>query len=156
MFRLCLAMGLALALLAHPAGAHHRDRQRELDVRSVMDAFAKTWPSNNPQALSAFYQDHADVLNPSGRWARGRMEIEKLFSDEHSTIFKGSRMASTIDGMRFVDGDIVLVDSTITIEGMKGADGNALPPQSYHLVTVLHRKHDRWRMVASRPYLLAR
>lgn len=118
----------------------------------MIEAFARTWGTNDPQALSAFHEDHADLINPAGRRAHGRMEIEKLYQDEHATVFHGSRMVIEIETLRLVEDDLALVDATANVEGMKAPDGSVLPVRKYHLFNVLRRERDRWRAVASRPY----
>ena len=151
MFKTCLVVVLSLALVAAPAPAH--EKARNVEVRAAFTAFARDWGGNNPQALSAYFEDHADLIDPSGRRATGRMEIEKLFQEQHSTIFKGSRMVFTVETVRFLEPDQVLADAEATVDGMKTPEGTVLPPQRFHVVTVMHRKHDIWRVVAWRPYV---
>lgn len=151
MRRTCRAVALGLALVAGSAGAEHQ-HHREAEVRKFMLGFARDWGSNNPQVLSAYHDTHGDLINPFGRRAKGRMEIEKLVQDEHSTVFKGSRMEMVVESVRMPDNDIAFVDADVTITGAKGPDGSELAPQQFHLVSLLKRKHDEWRVLSSRPY----
>jgi uncharacterized protein (TIGR02246 family) len=143
---------ILLLALALPAGAAHRRQERE--VRGRLDQFATTWATNDPQKLSALFTVHGDLINPSGRWARGRMEIEKLFTDEHSTVMKGSRMTIAEVSIRFLDDDLAVVDASLTIEAMKGPAGE-LPPAKYHLALVMRKHDDVWMFVTARPYAFA-
>ena len=152
MIRACVAVWLAAWLGAAFAHAHRPRTVHEAEVRALMTAFARDWNSDNPQAMSAYYQDHADFISPAGRRAHGRMEIEKLFQDEHSTIFKGSKMTVAVESVRFLRHDLVEVDAAVTIDELKHPDGSPRPPLKLHLVEVLNRRHDRWKVVSTRPY----
>lgn len=145
MHRTCRLVALGVALVAGFAAAEHQ-HHRDAEVRNFMLGFARDWGSNNPQVLSAYHDVHADLINPTGRRARGRMEIEKLLQEEHSTVFKGTKMDLTIESVRFADNDVAFVDADVVISGA------ALAPQNLHLVTLLRRHHDEWRVLSSRPY----
>ena len=138
MFRPCPALLLGAALLAAPAHAH----RNEPAVRARVEAFAKAWSTSNPQAVSAFFEVHGDLLDQTGHWARGKMEIELLYQAQFSTIFKGSKMVVALDPMRFLDDHRAVVDATATIDG--------LAPQRWHLTGVWHHEDDEWRMVSLR------
>src|SRR5262245_3280832 len=84
--------GLGLALVA---GLHVAQRASAADdeaanVRKSCSAFVTAWNKHDPKAMAAIFTEDATIVNPFGVKAKGRAEIEKLFTTEQTGPLKES------------------------------------------------------------------
>jgi uncharacterized protein (TIGR02246 family) len=113
--------------------------------------FKAAWDRNDAKALAALWAPDGDLINPFGRVAKGRAEVEKLLQDEQTTIMKGTTFRMVSESDREIATDVAVSDWDIEITGMKGSDGAALPPFKNH-VTVVWKKHEgQWWGAVVRP-----
>ena len=113
--------------------------------------FKAAWDRNDAKAIAALWAPDGDLINPFGRVAKGRAEVEKLFQDEQTTIMKGTKFVFVSESAHEIAPDVALADWDIEVTGMKGPDGAAMPPHNHH-VTVVWVKHDgQWWAAAARP-----
>ena len=70
----CSLVGLGVAI--------GEDSAREKEVRAVEDAFVAAWNKHDTKALAAGWAPDGDLINPFGRWAKGRAEVEKLLGEQ--------------------------------------------------------------------------
>ena len=113
--------------------------------------FKAAWDRNDAKAIAALWAPDGDLINPFGRVAKGRAEVEKLFQDEQTTIMKGTKFVFVSESAHEIAPDVALADWDIEVTGMKGPDGAAMPPLKHH-VTVVWVKHDgQWWAAAARP-----
>lgn len=124
----------------------------EQEIKKEMTAFAASWNTHDAKAMASFWATDGDLINPSGRVAKGRAEVEKLFADEHSTVMKGTSYAVLSTSFRMVKPDLTLADADAEITGMKAPDGRALPTFKHHVTSLWAKQAGRWRIVAARPY----
>lgn len=80
--------------------------------------FAAAWNRHDPKALAAFWAPDGDLINPFGRVAKGRAEVEKLFTDEHSAFMKGTTFTLTGMTVRLLAPNIAFTDWDVEISGM--------------------------------------
>ena len=123
---------------------------REKEVRSVEEAFVTAWNKHDPKAMAAGWAPDGDLINPFGRWAAGRAEVEKLFSDEHTTVMKGSTYSLNNFKARFPSPAIGYADWDGEITGMQSQDGAAIPPFKHHVAALFAKKAGHWWIVAAR------
>src|SRR5207244_1038739 len=107
-----------------------------------------------PKAMSALYTDDADMVNPNGRIAKNRKEIETLFRDEHSNIFKDSRMALRQSGIRLLAPDVAVGDYEFEVTGARDQAGKPTTLRG-HLTDIFKRQGTAWMVAASRPMIPA-
>src|SRR5258706_2478929 len=83
-----------LLLLAMPATVAVTKAQAgdEAAIRKVFAGFGDAWGKDDAKSMASHWAEDGDIVNPQGRRANGRAEIEKLFADEHSTAFKGTHI----------------------------------------------------------------
>jgi uncharacterized protein (TIGR02246 family) len=144
---------LALVALAVPTAARAASRaEDEASIKKVEADFTAAWNRHDPKAMASFWAVDGDLINPFGRWAKGRAEVEKLFQDEQSAVMKGTTYSTTSSSIRFLGPDVAVTDWDIAITGMRGPDGSALPPFKPHLTIVMVRKEGHWACAAARPY----
>jgi uncharacterized protein (TIGR02246 family) len=138
----CALVGLGAAL--------GEDAAREKEVRAVTDAFVAAWNKDDSRAMAAEWAPDGDLINPFGRWAKGRAEVEKLFADEHSTAMKGSTYALSNYQVRFPSPAIACADWDGEITGMHNPDGSAMSPFKHHVNVLYAKKAGHWWAVAGR------
>lgn len=123
----------------------------ETDIKAASDAFVAAWNKHDSKAMAAVWAPDGDLINPFGRWAAGRPEIEKLFADEHSTFMKDSTYSIADMKVRMLSPAIAFVDWEGAATGMHNADGSAAPPFKHHVNAVFVRKEGKWWLAAARP-----
>lgn len=123
---------------------------REKEVRSVSDAFVAAWNKHDAKALAALWAPEGDLINPFGRVATGRAEVEKLFADEHSTFMKASTYSLDTFKARFPSPAIAVVDYEGLATGIQGSDGSTPPPFKHHVSSVYTKKGGHWWIFAAR------
>ena len=108
------------ALTAPPVFAADGD---EAAIRKIHADFTAAWNRHDPAALAAIWSTDGDLVNPEGRRAKGRAEVQKNFADEQAGIFKSSTFSNTITGIRFLNPNVAVVDASFEIQ-------NATPPNA--------------------------
>jgi uncharacterized protein (TIGR02246 family) len=152
----CVAAVLATGLmLAAPARGADDDSAA---VKKRWDDFAAAWAKHDPKAMASIWTEDGDLINPWGRLATGRAEVEKLFADEQTG--KGPLRETTlkIDAhtVRFPLPDVAVSDIDLTVTGAFGEDGSPQPPLVFHCTNVWKRADGAWSVFACRPYLKAK
>ena len=123
--------------------------QDEQTIRSLATEFVSAWNKNDSKQMAACFSTDGDLINPSGRIARGRTEVERLMQEEHAGPFKGTRLNTQHKHLRFLKPDVAIADYEFEISQMRGGDGkNTLKG---HVTFVLHKENDRWLIAAGRP-----
>jgi uncharacterized protein (TIGR02246 family) len=141
-----LLVGLALAPFVHADSAAD-----EKALKARADEFLAAWDKDDAKGLAAIFAPDGDLINPFGRVARGRAEVEKLFADEHATFTKGTHYNLTSLSTRLIGTDAAVQDWDIELTGMKGPDGSAMPPLKHHVTVVFEKKGGKWWALAARP-----
>ncbi|MBC8646282.1 MAG: SgcJ/EcaC family oxidoreductase [Thermoanaerobaculia bacterium] len=95
----------------------------EAAIRKVHADFTAAWNRHDPAALAAIWSDNGDLVNPEGRWAKGKAEVQKNFAGEQGGIFKSSTFTNIVTGVRFLAPNIAVVDASFEIQ-------NATPPNA--------------------------
>lgn len=122
----------------------------EAAARSQAAAFAAAWGRHDAKAMAAFFAEDGTLINPGGRLAVGRGEVERLFADEQSTFMAKTTLDVRVARVDRVTGDVVLVLWDALLHGAIGPDGKASDVN--HQVTVVERRTaDGWEVVAARP-----
>ncbi len=144
-----LFIAIAVCALAGIGTAQAED-PREKEVRSVEDAFVAAWNKHDPKGMAAEWAPDGDLINPFGRWAAGRAEVEKLFTDEHATVMKMSTYSLTNFKVRFQSPAIGYGDWDGEVTGMRNQDGSAIPPFKHHVAALFAKKAGHWWIEAAR------
>ena len=151
MRRLMMTILLATTTTAFAGGA-----DETAAILKVHEDFAANWNKNDYKAMAAMFADDADLINPLGREAKGKAEIEKLYKDEQTTAFKGSHFTSDCKGgVRMIKPDVAVVTCSFEATGGKMPDGSAMPPLK-GIYTATMVKKTKWQVVAGRPMIPVR
>ena len=128
-------------------------RTDEMEIRKAADDFANAWNRHDAKAMSEFYAPDGDMLNPRGRSAKGRAEIEALYRDDHANMMRKSHYKITGESyIRFVEPEIAFVDYHVEVSGVVNADGSAAPTQKAHVARLMRKSGGKWWIVASRAF----
>jgi uncharacterized protein (TIGR02246 family) len=147
---------MALLLAAGAAGADEKPKTAGAeDQRALLkleEDFAAAWNKGDYKAMAALWDDDGDLINPVGRVARGRAEIEKLFLADQTGPFKATHFTITCPatGIRMVKSDVAVVDCSWEVTGAKDAVSQARPPMTGLSSGVAMKSGGRWRWVAGR------
>jgi uncharacterized protein (TIGR02246 family) len=153
---LSLGAGLGLALVAALVAARPgtASDDRVADVRKSCQSFKDAWNAHDPKAMAAiFVEEDGDILNPMGKKASGREEIEKAFAEEQTG--EGMMRESTIEvkeeTVRFLSDDFAISDADAVITGAMGPGGKKMPPMGVRVANVWKKVGDDWKIAACRP-----
>jgi len=125
--------------------------REEEAIHTRTEEFVTAWNKHDTRTMSTFFAEDADIINPFGRVAKGRSEIERLFKDEHSGGLKNSRMTVRPESIRLLAPDIAITDHAYELTGIRDPQGKDVPTMRGHLTEVLRKSGDMWMSVASRP-----
>jgi len=96
------------------------------------------------------FAEDADLINPLGRAARSRTEIEAMFKDEYSGRLKGSQMSLNHEGVRFLAADVAVADHSFEVTGATDQSGKPTTIRG-HLTLILKKHNGQWQIVVGRP-----
>ncbi len=150
-----LLLGAVLCLVHTAAYASHTNQNTAADetaIRATANKVVSLWNTHDAKGLSELFAPDATLINPTGRVANGRPEIEKLLTDEHATIFKKSSASMGDTTIQWLNPQVVIADHDMTITGAVGHDGKTTAPTTYHVATVQTKKNNQWWISACRPY----
>src|SRR6266568_9567879 len=116
-----------LTVLVLPMGVAKAQTKDEAAIRKVFADFAEAWAKDDAKSMASMWTEDGDIINPQGRKASGRAEVEKLFADEHSTIFKGSHISFSNGTVRFVRPGVAVFTTDYDVEGANAPEGSPVP-----------------------------
>src|SRR5258705_8152758 len=149
-----LLAAVLLLALAVPALAADKamDSKENEGVQKMQQDFFAAWNKNDVAGLTSYWTEDATLINPAGRVAHGKMEIQQLFTEEQTTLFKGSTATVLEVKTRHLGPGLAFFDSEMTVDNAHGPDGSAMPQMKYHITGVAQMKGKKWELVEARPY----
>lgn len=111
------------------------------------DKLAAAWRANDGAAFAAFFAEDGSLINPFGERADGREALTAMYSEYFGGMLKGTTTSISVSQLRPVEPDHAFADAEQTIYA---ANGDVL--MALHVVNLLRRDGDDWRLVDSRPY----
>jgi uncharacterized protein (TIGR02246 family) len=147
--RIVLAALATAFMFVNPA----TKQANEMEIRKVGDDFSNAWNRHDAKAMSEFFAPDGDLMNPRGRTAKGRGEIEALYREDHAGFMRNSVMKITgAPSIRFVEPEVAFVDSDVEVSGALNPDGSAAPTQKAHVARLMKKSGGKWWIVASRAF----
>jgi uncharacterized protein (TIGR02246 family) len=104
--------------------------------------------------MASVYAEDADLINPNGRIAKSRPEIERLFHDEHSAPFKESQFSATAQSTRFLTADLAVTTHAFEVRGATDPAGNKTTLRGY-FTNLMKKQGDTWQVLVCRPMIPA-
>jgi uncharacterized protein (TIGR02246 family) len=147
-------VGVSLAQ-TKPAASPSGGAGAEIKARS--DAFAAAWNKHDPKAMAAMWATDGDLIDPFGASAKGRAEVEKFFTTEHTGDGRmaGTTYTITSQTSRMIRADVAIAEWESTITGMKNAEGKDAGPLVHHVTVVMSKNGSNWMIEAARPVIYA-
>ena len=121
-------------------------------IKDRINEFSAAWNKDDAKAMAGFFTEDGSLINPFAVEAHGRDEIEKLFTKEHSQMFKGSTYTTSDIKIQWITDDVALADVTGNITGIKGEDGSAAPAFEHHVSWLWVKKDGKWQTAAARAF----
>jgi uncharacterized protein (TIGR02246 family) len=150
---LTIALLTMVATSALSADTNKASDKSDEAITKTTNGFFGAWNKHDVKTMVTFWADDATLINPEGRMAQGKAEIEKLLTDEQGTIFRAST-ANVVEMKvtRWLGSGMAFCDGETTVDGAQGPDGSALPQLKMHLAVILERKGATWMFAEARPY----
>jgi uncharacterized protein (TIGR02246 family) len=130
--------------VGHVGGQSPADRRAdEAAVREVVRKYVDARELRDAAAIETLFTSDADQQTTSGEWRRGRAQIVPG-TLESSKRNPGPR-AISVESVRFLTGDVAIVDGPYEIGAANGAE-----PRRMRATIVLTRTSGTWRIAAIR------
>ena len=119
----------------------------ENTVAAFHQKLAAAWSANDGPAFAAFFTQDGSLINPFGERADGRAALSAMYSEYFGGMLKGTTTSISLTHSRSIGPDHAFADAEQTIYA---ANGDVL--MALHVVNLLRKDGDDWRLVDSRPY----
>lgn len=118
------------------------------DLRAFVEAYEDTFDRHNPEALSAFYRDDADIIVREGPIIRGAQAIQEWWRAYFSQP-RPYRVLLIIDDIKVMTDNVALLNLTAT-GAIPDATDQLLPVRWARATWVVVRKDSEWLIAALR------
>ena len=151
----CAGLGLALVLGVATARRSTAADDEAANVRKSCSAFVTAWNAHDPKAMAAVFAEDGDIINPFGKHAAGRGDLEKLFAAEQTGqgMLRESSLKVEDEPIRFLSAEVAVSDAEAVVSGAIGPDGTKGEPMGIHVTCVWKKSGGTWWAYASRPYI---
>lgn len=122
------------------------------EVKTRLDEFARYWNNHDPKGMAAIWRKDGDLINPFGRRATGRSEVERLFNDEHSAWMRNSNCSVEDLKTRTIGTNLVISEWDHYVRNVDTGDPN-LTTLNVHVTCLLEKQGDNWYVVVARPVI---
>ena len=96
--------------------------QPRLDEQAIVALVAArelAWNEGDTVAYAQLLTEDADIVSATGRPARGREAVLKLYAEQHANAYAGVRTHTTVTHVRMIGRDVALADVSYALEGGK-------------------------------------
>lgn len=144
----CAATAWAAPPTAAPAAGK---ASAEEAIKKTEQGFVAAWNAHDAKKMADFWETDGDLINPVGKHAKGRAEVEALVAGEQSTVFKNSTYSIDSEVTHMLTPTIAISDWEATVTGMTTPEGQPAPAFHHHVTCVLRETKGEWRVVTARP-----
>lgn len=123
----------------------------ESEISQFVDLFVKKWNQHDPKELNELWAENGDLMNPSGEWEKGKANVLKILLREHRGVLKDSQMKQEITNVLVLSPDMAWVDAKVSLK-IPGVPEGLDRQLDHHIVYLLVKQNNQWRILAVRPY----
>jgi len=91
----------------------------EAAIRELIAAREAAWNAGDTVAYAQLLHEDADLVSATGRAARGREALLKLFTEQHARVYAGVRTNTAVTHVRMIVPGVALADVDYALEGGK-------------------------------------
>src|SRR5260370_22593354 len=146
LFAVCIWFG------AVPFGQAKESEERL--IRKMVAEAVSRFNNGDASVIRELWDQDADYVGVDGTLTTGRAAIEELLGRVLKANSGKLTQNATIERVRFLAPDIVLVDGTWTITGAVDAAGKELPAIKGRGLELVKKKNGHWRFVATREMVI--
>lgn len=146
------ALTTALVFAAVAPAALSAVSNDEAAIRQECAKFVSAWNIHDAKAMAAVWAEDGDLINPFGRVAKGRAEIEELFAGEQAGVMKGTTYSTTAVSVRLLSPTVAISDWSAEVAGMRDPKGAEMPVFKHHVVAILEKRNGSWVTTIVRAY----
>jgi uncharacterized protein (TIGR02246 family) len=117
----------------------------EQAVAELIAAREAAWNAGDTEAYAQLLTEDADIVSATGRAARGREAVLKLYAEQHANAYAGAKTHTRVTHFRLLGKDAALADVEYRLEG-----GKVDAIRNGRMTFVLRRDAARWRIAAIR------
>jgi len=130
------------------------EESEEQVIRNMVAEAVGRFNNGDASVIRELWDEHADYVGVDGTLITGRAAIEELLGRMLKANSGKVTQNATIERVRFLAPDIVVVDGTWTITGAVDAAGKELPAIKGRGLELVKKKNGRWRFVATREMVI--
>jgi uncharacterized protein (TIGR02246 family) len=122
-------------------------------VHKMVEEFTAAWNQGDANAIAAFWTEDGDMVAPNGDFVKGRASLESYYRDYFEGAYQGTTISIEPANIRLLEPDVMMVDGSYEVAGMKDAEGNDMPIIKGMYMHVSVKQGDVWRMISHRPFV---
>ena len=144
---------LVLALtLGQDASPSTNDVAAEQAIRTIVAGQVSAWNVGDAKGYSSDVAPDVSFTNLFGMVMYGHDAFERRHAEILATFYKGTVKSHLVRRIRFVTGDVAIVDIDNEVRGVRSLPGGLVVPEDgilrTQLMQVFVRRNDRWRVEA--------
>lgn len=117
------------------------------EISQFVDLFVKKWNQHDPKELDELWAENGDLMNPAGEWEKGKANVLKILLREHRSVLRESQMKQEITNVLVLSPTLAWVDAKVKLS-VPGISESL----DHHIVYLLEKQNNQWRILAVRPY----
>lgn len=119
----------------------------EQEISQFVDLFVQKWNQHNPKELNELWAEDGDLMNPAGEWEQGKANVLNILIREHRGALNKSQMKQEITKILVLSPTMAWVDAKVKLN-VPGVPEDL----DHHIVYLLVKQNNQWRILAVRPY----
>lgn len=123
----------------------------ESEISQFVNLFVKKWNQHNPKELNELWAENGDLMNPAGEWEKGKANVLNILVREHQGALRESQMKQEITNILVLSPTMAWVDAKVSLN-LPGVPEGLDKQLDHHIVYLLVKQNDQWRILAVRPY----
>ncbi|MEO6401674.1 MAG: SgcJ/EcaC family oxidoreductase [Vicinamibacteria bacterium] len=116
---------------------------------ALVAGFVRAWNTHDMKALGGLFAEDADFVNVTGRWWKGRAEIQAKHEETHATRFKTTTLAATGTVVRLPRPDVAVIHFNWELTGEIDQEGKAGGPRRGVMQIVAAKQAEGWTIIAA-------